>query len=376
MTARRRVLFLLNSLGSGGAERHAISLVNALDPERFEISVAYLSRAEALLPLVDRSRVRKLWCCDVTRKVDLAAARDLATSLDELEIDVVLCTNPYSALYGWLASRKARRRPRLIEVYHSRFLLTRKERLQMLLYKRILRGFDLLVYVCRDQLDYWRSQGLRAREDTVIYNGIDLEHFTDRFTATEKAALRLRHSVPPDRLLVGICGALRPEKQHLDFIAALALLRDAGVAASGLIIGDGPERARIESAIAERGLADHVAITGFMPDVRLAVASCDVITLTSHQETFSLAALEAMALGRPVVMTDVGGAREQIDPGISGYLYPAGDVAALAGHLKTLTAADLRARLGAAASESVRSRYGLAGMVDAFASRMWGPAAS
>ena len=117
-------------------------------------------------------------------------------------------------------------------------------------------------------------------------------------------------------LLIGICAALRAEKAHGDLLLALARLRERGIAAKVLIVGDGPERSAIERKIAALNLSHCVFITGFKEDVRPYPAICDVIVLASHGiETFSIAALEAMAMGKPLVLTRIGGAEEQVIAG-------------------------------------------------------------
>jgi glycosyltransferase involved in cell wall biosynthesis len=159
-------------------------------------------------------------------------------------------------------------------------------------------------------------------------------------------------------------------KAHGDLLAAIAKLRARGVAAKGLLIGDGPERPAIARASARLGLEGHVAITGVQEDVRSFVCACDVMTLVSHSETFSLAALESMALGKPLVMSAVGGAGEQVIHGEQGFLFPPGDIAALAARLAELTAAPLRSRLGTAAARRVRELFGVQGMADRFTDSM------
>src|SRR6185437_6119479 len=118
------------------------------------------------------------------------------------------------------------------------------------------------------------------------------------------------------------------------------------------------------------GLEGHIAITGVREDVRPLVCACDVMTLVSHSETFSLAALESMALGKPLVMSDDGGAGEQVIHGQHGFLFPPGDIAALAARLEDLTSAPLRARLGKAAAARVRDHFTVQGMAVRFTDSM------
>ena len=116
-----------------------------------------------------------------------------------------------------------------------------------------------------------------------------------------------------------------------------------------------------------------MVITGLREDVRPFVGACDVMTLVSHSvEAFSLAALESMSLGKPMVMSDVGGAAELVTHGEQGFVYRAGDIEALTMHLSSLTDPGLRERLGRAAALRVRERFTVQAMADRFADCLGG----
>ena len=365
---RTNLLFIVNSLGFGGAEKHVVTLANNLDASRFRLTLAYLKNEDDLVPQLDLDRMDgRVFCCHVTKKFDISAIRQLAQRIRDDEIDVVVCTNAFSLFYGWLARVIARANPRLAVVFHTTELDSIKDKLQMLFYRPFFWFSDMLVYVCENQRKHWRSRALWARRSTVIHNGIDTAFFADRYSTDAKDSLRKGYGFLPSDYLVGICALLRPEKAHVDLLRAIAALRQAGVNVKCLLIGDGPMRADIEAEISNLGLAEHVSITGFLADVRPAIAACSVMTLVSHHvETFSIAALESMALGKAMVMTEIGGATEQIVNGENGYLYPRGDIPALTRALHHLLESDRRARMGLRASSGVAQQFSLGGMVDAY----------
>ena len=371
------LLFILNSLVMGGAEKQVVTLLNHMDTRRFRLHLAYLKRDEALLGQLRTDRLDEVICCDVSHRIDLNGVRRLRSLVAERQIDALICTNPYSMLYGHLA-RGARAGTRLAAVFHSTMLHSVKERLQMALYARLFNRCDLLAYVCERQRRFWRAHGLHP-PDTVIYNGIDVDFFTDRGSDAQTRATRSALGFDAGDYVVGLCAALRPEKAPIDLLHALASLRRQGVPAKALLIGDGPERPRVEQAVDALGLRAHARITGFQQDVRPLTVCCDVMTLVSRSETFSLAALEAMALGKPLVMSDTGGAADLIVPGEHGFLYAPGDTDALAAHLRQLTSPSLRAQLGAAAARRVRERFTVQSMTAGFAEHLQaligGPAA-
>lgn len=365
---RISVLFILNSLGVGGAEKQVVSLINRIDRQRFAVSLLYLKDNDTLLfQLVPDSCPNGIQCLGVSKGMEWAAVQRIADHIEQRQVDVVVCTNMYAQLYGWLARLLARRKPRLVEVFHTTDIGSRKERLSMLLYRPLTRRADLLVYVCRAQGKHWHQQGLRGRQDAVIYNGIDTARFEDRWSSEEKSQVRATYQLAPTDYVVALCAVMRPEKAQADLLAAVAALRAEGFAIKCLLIGDGPERSRIEARITQLGLTEHVRITGLLQDVRSTVSACDVMVLTSHAvETFSIAALEAMALGKPMVMTDIGGAQEQVIPGEHGFLYPAGDIAALAERLRALHEPALREALGKRAAARVRADFGISNMVEGY----------
>src|SRR5688572_6041663 len=176
-----------------------------------------------------------------------------------------------------------------------------------------------------------------------------------------------RSTLFPYTTLFRSTAVLRPEKNPVQLVEAIARLRATGRPARALMIGDGDMRAAVEARARELGVAGDVAITGFQPDVRPYVAACDTMVLCSTSvETFSLAALEAMAMGKPVVLSELGGAAEMVFPGWNGYLFPPGDGNALAGHLEVLAEPAVSARMGRNARRVVESLFAEGKMIDRY----------
>jgi glycosyltransferase involved in cell wall biosynthesis len=125
-------------------------------------------------------------------------------------------------------------------------------------------------------------------------------------------------------------------------------------------------RPAVEARAQELGVAAETVITGLQQDVRPLLAAADVAALCSHSEAFSLAALEALALGRPVLHAAVGGAAEMIEPGRNGYLFAPGDTPALVEHLTQLADPALRRRMATAARATVELRFTERAMVERY----------
>jgi glycosyltransferase involved in cell wall biosynthesis len=208
---------------------------------------------------------------------------------------------------------------------------------------------------------------LRSRRNEVIYNGVDLELFSNRSPeAGARNAIRERCGFQPGDFVIGLSAVLRPEKNPVQLVEAVAALRRRDVPAKALFIGDGALRGAVEARARELGIAAHVLVSGFQQEVRPWIAACDALVLCSVTEAFSLAAIEAMALEKPVVHTDVGGAAEMIVPGWNGYLYPPGDTAALVQRLALLAEPEARLRLGRAAREVVEEFFSEQKMVSRY----------
>jgi glycosyltransferase involved in cell wall biosynthesis len=367
-----RTLLLLNSLCVGGAEKQVVSLFNRLGSGQHVVHLVCIKSENSLLDQIHEERqAQVLPHLGVRRGIEWAAVRQLVAYMDDLDIDVLVCTNLYALLYGWLAKQGLRRHKplQLVEVFHSTGLVSWRDRIAMSLYGRLLRVTDLLICVCHGQARYWRDWGLRARQEAVIHNGIDTAAFQNDASVSDKLAWRTSHGLSSADYVIGICAVMRPEKAHGDLLTALAQLHRGGLKAHALLIGDGPERPHLERQIDAMGLKSAVTITGLLPDVRAAVSACDVMVLPSV-ETFSMAALEAMALGKPMVMTRAGGAAEQVTSGHDGLLYAPGDTVALADCLLKLADADLRATMGARAAQRAHQQFDVSHMVHGYATAL------
>ncbi|HEX9185015.1 MAG TPA: glycosyltransferase family 4 protein [Burkholderiales bacterium] len=361
-----RLMFVTGSLRYGGAEGHSITLVNRLAERGHECHAVYVkSGAEQLerIRLRDGERVR---CLEAVRYFDVAALRRFARHIARVEPAAIVAANPYALMYAALALRLSRHRAALAVTFHSSRLLGLKERLQMLAYRLLFWSADYAVFVCENQRRYWARRAVFARRNEVIYNGVDTEEFKDGLAAGEVARLRAALGLRESDYVIGISAVLRPEKNHVQLVEAIARLRARGIPAKALIIGDGPMRAAVEARARARGVGREVVFCGFQRDVRPFVAACDVMVLCSFTEAFSLAALEAMALGKPVVHAQVGGAAEMIVSGRNGYLFPAGDTGALTGKLALLAERAVSRSMGANARKLVQAQFSVEAMVDRY----------
>jgi glycosyltransferase involved in cell wall biosynthesis len=358
------VAFLVNSLGFGGAEKHTIQLFNSLDDARFRVALAYLKRDELLLSQLTPDRALQVWCADFGRGWDFYGLNRLSKWLRSFGPEVLVCINEYPLFYGHLARMLSGVRVPIVEIFHSTELAPRDDRKMRLIYRHLFNFSDRVIYVSEAQRVTWESRGIRHDRGACIHNGVDIDYFRDQYSTEEKTEQRARWGFSPTDFVIGICAELRPEKQHGDLLAAISLLKQKGMSAKCLIIGDGPCRGEIERKIRNLGLESDVAITGFQIDVRPFIAACTCLAnVSSRVEAFSLAALEAMAMGKPMVMSNIGGASEQVVSGYNGYVYSRGDVIALSNILKLLGDVHVCSALGTQARQRVHDLFSFGRML-------------
>jgi glycosyltransferase involved in cell wall biosynthesis len=363
-TSLLRPLFVTGSLTHGGAERHSVTLMNRLAERGHDCHGVYLRDESSQIDLVRLPDGGSIFCPDVRRYLDLAALARLARHLRRLQPDVLIAANQHAMLYAALARWQSGIRAPLIVTFHSTSLLNIKEHLKMLLERRFFARADCLVYVCEAQRRHWQARHLMARDSRVIVNGVDTAHFALPAFKAPGAALRQQYGLAAEDFVVGISAVLRPEKNHLLLVEAIAALRRQGLPARALMIGDGEMRPAVEARARSLNIADAIIITGLCADVRPALAASDVVTLCSTTEALSLAALEAMAMSRPVVHSDVGGAREIIEPWLEGFIFESGNGEQLARRLAQLADPKLARLMGNKARETVESRFSEHRMVD------------
>ncbi len=213
-------------------------------------------------------------------------------------------------------------------------------------------------------------EGLRTRDIAVVPNGVQSEPV---LPPSERVALRAGLGFGPQDFVVGTVGRFDPIKNLPLLVDALAALidrpdpggHDRRIAA--LLVGDGPERAAIETRVRALGLSERVRFTGFRQDARRLVQAMDLFVLGSFSEGTSMALLEALGAGIPVVVTAVGGNVEVVAAHETGWVVPTDDRVALTAAIADAASNEVRRRQYAAAGRRrFAERYTFAGMIDTY----------
>jgi len=323
-----KVLHIIGGGEFGGAERHILNLSGALDTKAVEITVCCLFN-EPFAEIAASAGIRCL-ALPMRHKADFGVAGKLAALIRNNGFELVHTHGVRANLLGRLASRQAGKR-KVITTVHS---LLEKDypgffyRLGNSLAERLTRSLtDHFITVSGELKEKLVSQGVPEEKITVIYNGIVIEEFNP---ARKAGNTRRKYGLDASAPLVGIVARLHPVKGHRFFLEAAREVLQQRPDVRFLVIGDGPLRSSLEELAAQLGIAGQVIFTGFVEDIPAIMSELELLVISSLWEGFGLTAVEAMALGVPVVSSEAGGLPEVVLHGETGLLVPPANSAALA----------------------------------------------
>jgi glycosyltransferase involved in cell wall biosynthesis len=357
---RVRVVEILASGTIGGALEHLFSLLSRLDQTRYDASVVALSSGSA---------VRKLQRAGVDVTVidepdDTDAIRALTAHLANVQPDVIH-THMYRAdIVGTMASialdEMGRRRPYVVSTVHSSRVRSAEDRE---LIRQLTPSMDQLIAVSKSIERKIADEHRTGAPVRLIYNGVDLDRYDHQDPC---CTLRDEYGMEPGSQIVGVVARLEPEKGHQTLIEAWPEVLKKVPDAYLLIVGEGSRRDFLEQLAAAHKVAHRVVFTGRRDDVPAVTAALDVAVLPSWREAQGLSVLEAMALSRPVVASDVGGIPEMIEDGVTGLLVEHDNPNALAaGIVRLLTDHAFADTIARAGHDLVHDRFCIQLMVKA-----------
>lgn len=328
-----RVLHLIGSLEPGGTERQLVEFIHRSRAPTAHSVVVFqqlgeLSSAIPSPPFVVGPIDRSMGGVPSVLRV----ATQLRRLIREHRPDIVHAHLGSSELLAALAMPSG---PQLVASQRGRTPFLEDSRLGRSLIAAARRRERILI--CNsEELARRASSAKGAPIPVVIHNGVDLSRFTPQPFP----------DVPPT---VAVVARLRPEKGHDRFLRAFRQVATRLPEARAILVGDGPERQRLEALTSDLGLAKAVRFVGRVADVGPHIAAAHAVVLTSPHEGFPNALLEGMACGRPVVATAVGGVPELVTDAREGLLTALDDAAIADAIVHVLTDAEARDRMGTAA---------------------------
>ncbi len=355
-TRPHRVVHLVSSLGIGGQEVVILNLAKYCDRERFEPHVICIHEEGDLGDRFAKAGI-STEVLGTTGRGALAALNRLVRRLRDLQPSVLHTHNPAPNQLG-AAARIFTHIPVLVHTKHGRNYHPGEPGPDVG-HQIAARLSDVVVAVSADSARMARLvERVPERKLRVIRNGISLEDIG--MPVREGRPLRYR----------GIAVArLNMIKDFPTMLRAVRRIVDAEPRFTLEVVGDGPDRGRIEEVIRELGLGANVDLLGFRHDIGDRLAGADLFLMSSLSEGISLTLLEAMASGLPVVATDVGGNSEVVVNGGTGLLVPSSDPEALAAAaLRLLENRQLAGEMGRSGRIRVENEFSADSMVEKYES--------
>jgi glycosyltransferase involved in cell wall biosynthesis len=357
---RLRIAFVITSTGVGGAERQVYELARALRSRGHGVGViSMLPMHEQFLPLQDYGI--RLASLEMTKGIaDPRALVRLARLISAWRPDVVHGHMVHANLLTRLC-RLLVPGPRVISTMHNQ---DEGAQWRYLAYRLTDPLADVTTTVSPVAVEEAIRRHAVSRADVVLVpNGLDTRmHAAD---VALRAATRASFGLG-ERFTWLAVGRLVEAKRHLDLIEAMRKVCQTAPDTCLLIAGDGPLRPSLQAAIRAAGLTSSISLLGLRDDVRALMQAADAFVLSSAWEGLPMVLLEAAASSLPIVTTDVGGSREVVVDGRTGFLAPAGQPAELAHQMSRLVRlnAEERRSMGGRARKHVRAAFDLERIVD------------
>jgi glycosyltransferase involved in cell wall biosynthesis len=374
-----RVLRVIARLNMGGPALHVAYLSAGLRARGYETTLVAGSLAlgeESMAGVAGELGVPVVTVPELHREIsplrDLRAVYHVADLIRRQRPDILHTHTAKAGAIGRLAAMLAgdARPPIVVHTFHGHVLRGYFDPLRSgffrLLERSLARRTTALVAVSPEVRDDLVALGVAPREKfTVIRLGIELDERVGSGRNGLGPGTRRVLGVGDGRFVVGWIGRMTGVKRTDDVLLAVRELRERGVDAVLCMVGDGPDRDAVEQRAHDLDIVRHCLFVGYQDEVAPYYAAFDALILPSANEGTPVSAIEALAGGRPVVATRVGGVPDVVRDGIDGFLVEPGDVDAMADRLARLAGdSELRARMGAAGRERVLERYSVERLLD------------
>jgi glycosyltransferase involved in cell wall biosynthesis len=359
-----RVLVLTdtNVGGRGGAEQHLKVLASKLNPENFSLHIVQLGirgvpQSEGRVGCATFS---SLPTHRVLSSLGLRRIAQVFSLAREGRYHAIISFFENSDIIAALVGRMAGIKVLISSRRDTGFRHSWRVRLA---YRLINGRFNSIVAASNAVLSALVSDGADARVIKTIHNGID----ADRFQNVDGTRIRTEHGIGSGEDVLAMVANLNPVKNHALVIECLRRLHQVGQPCHLLLAGDGPLQSELRRLAERLEVERFVHFLGRRADIENVLAAADIFVLASHTEGLSNALLEAMAAGKAVVATDVGGNSEVVKDGVNGCLVVPDDASALTNAIKRLLQSrPLRDSFGQSARMHVRENFSIENMITAY----------
>ena len=364
--SRINALHLINSLGDSSISRIIMRLVSAPEMNEIQWHIGALSGRGLAREEFYRCGARVVDFSEEGRNGKPQTEKNLRDYVTANKIQIIHTHTPRTIFSAALALHPGH------ETIHlaTKHLLNRPEdrkwgTLFTLLDRVSLYVPDWLIPVSQKMHDQIVGQfGIRANRVIRIHNAIPCEQF---YVPDQRLACRSELGISADTILLGYIGRIQKVKRLDVLLDGFNQLSRVLHNLHLVLVGDGDERPQLQSYADSLGISDRVTWTGHRKDIPRVLAALDIYLQTSANEGFSLSILEAMAAGKPIIATDVGGNSEVMRHGINGLLIPAGSTQKLVEAIQYLIECpETRDQISRAGKEMVQNQFSIGSMVDGY----------
>ena len=359
-----RVLLVIPTLDRSGAEKQFTLLATGLPRAQFDVQVVALTRSGPYAEDLERHGV-PLTVLGKRWKFDPLCLWKLSRLIKRWKPDLVHTWLFAANSYGRMVAGGRRQPPVIVS---ERCVDTWKSGWQLTLDRWQISRTARLVGNSQSVADFYGRQQFPADRIRVVPNGIELPERANVLIPAERDRRRAQLcGLPAGAKVLGYVGRLARQKRVLDLIWMLVLLENVRDDVYLLLVGDGPEREWLERFARDLNVESRVIFLGHRQDVPAILPLLDVFCLASDFEGMSNSVMEAMAVGLPVLASDISANRELVVEGQTGYLIPVGDRAAYArAALSLFERPDMSERLGTAGRERLATEFRVEQMIQGY----------
>lgn len=347
-----KILHLRSSAGAGGGpEKTILNTGSLIDKNTFDYHIAYLRHKKySLEPIRRQAEQLRLNFTEIPggRIIDPVQLFQIKKLIERIDADILHCHDYKTDVYGLLL-KVLGGRFKLVTTLHGWILGKGLKKLYVWLDKAILPFFDLVIAVSAPIAETARKKG--AKHVELIHNAID-----ETAWKPEAACPDFIQELPDTIKSVGFVGRISKEKGPLDFVKIAARVIESVPECKFAVAGDGPLLKEMKTMVSDMDMNPNFVFLGQLPPERTKnlYGRINLILSPSHTEGLPNTLLEACAIQKPVVATDVGGVPSLIENGINGFLFSKGDIEGMAqAVIRILKDDELAVRLGLAGREKI-----------------------
>lgn len=329
-----RVLLAIDDASLGGGQMHVLLLAKYLRSDNFNVEIA----TEATGWLVEEARKLDIIVHQIAiaNRLTWQSFEQIKNLLSFKQFDVLHTHGGTAGFWARGVVLCLKKRPVVVHTYHGLHYLNISQQgikaIPQLLKRLIFKTIDLLLLPYTDRIicvcysDYSKAIAVgvaNSEKTSIVYNGIDINRFS---VPLNQKKIRQLFQIEPTEFIFGTVGRLHEQKGYRFLLQAVAKL---DYPARVLIVGDGELRDELAALATNLQISDRIVFFGTRNDIHEFLSAIDVFVLPSLWEGQPIALIEALAIGKPCIVTDVDGIPEIIEHKVNGYLVPSGDVEAL-----------------------------------------------